>query len=108
MAATGEQSGKIDEMLGRAAKVYEDELDERLAAISTLIEPILMVVLALVAGGIVAAKIRPAIAKTSTTSIIVNPLLVPRSAKTFPRPALLAAGWWYRGGNSFPDLFVSE
>jgi len=59
MAATGEQSGKIDEMLGRAAKVYEDELDERLAAISTLIEPILMVVLALVAGGIVAAILFP-------------------------------------------------
>lgn len=59
MAATGEQSGKIDEMLGRAAKVYEDELDERIAAISTLIEPILMVVLALVAGGIVAAILFP-------------------------------------------------
>lgn len=59
MAATGEQSGKIDEMLGRAAKVYEDELDERLAAISTMIEPVLMVVLAVVAGGIVAAILFP-------------------------------------------------
>lgn len=59
MAATGEQSGKIDEMLGRAAKVYEDELDERLNAISTMIEPILMVVLAVVAGGIVAAILFP-------------------------------------------------
>lgn len=59
MAATGEQSGKIDEMLGRAAKVYEDELDERLTAISTLIEPILMVALAIVAGGIVAAILFP-------------------------------------------------
>ena len=59
MAATGEQSGKIDEMLGKAAKVYEDELDERIAAISTMIEPILMVVLALVAGGIVGAVLFP-------------------------------------------------
>lgn len=59
MAATGEQSGKIDEMLGRAAQVYEDELDERIAAISTMIEPILMVVLAIVAGGIVAAILFP-------------------------------------------------
>ncbi len=59
MAATGEQSGKIDEMLGKAAKVYEDELDERIAAISTMIEPILMVALALVAGGIVAAVLFP-------------------------------------------------
>ena len=59
MAATGEQSGKIDEMLGKAAKVYEDELDERIAAISTMIEPILMVALALVAGGIVGAVLMP-------------------------------------------------
>ncbi len=59
MAATGEQSGKIDEMLGKAAQVYEDELDERLAAISTMIEPILMVMLALVAGFIVMAILFP-------------------------------------------------
>lgn len=59
MAATGEQSGRIDEMLGKAAKVYEDELDERIAAISTMIEPVLMVVMALVAGGIVAAVLFP-------------------------------------------------
>ncbi len=59
MSAIGEQSGKIDEMLGRAAQVYEDELDERLDAISTMIEPILMVLLALVAGGIVGAILFP-------------------------------------------------
>lgn len=59
MAATGEQSGRIDEMLGKAAQVYEDELDERLNAISTAIEPILMVVLAIVAGGMVAAILFP-------------------------------------------------
>lgn len=65
MAATGEQSGKIDEMLGKAAKVYEDELDERIAAISTMIEPILMVVLAVVAGGIVGAILFPIYALVS-------------------------------------------
>lgn len=59
MAATGEQSGRIDEMLGKAAQVYEDELDERLNAISTMIEPILMVVLAVVAGGMVMAILFP-------------------------------------------------
>lgn len=59
MAATGEQSGKIDEMLGKAAKVYEDELDEKIAALSTAIEPVLMVLLALVAGGIVGAVLFP-------------------------------------------------
>jgi len=59
MAATGEESGRIDEMLGKAAQVYEEELDERLNAISTAIEPILMVLLAIVAGGMVAAILFP-------------------------------------------------
>ncbi len=59
MAATGEQSGRIDEMLGKAAQVYEEELDEKLNAISTAIEPILMVLLAIVAGGMVAAILFP-------------------------------------------------
>ena len=68
MAATGEQSGKIDEMLGKAAKVYEDELDERIAAISTMIEPILMVVLAVVAGGIVGAILFPIYALVNTSA----------------------------------------
>lgn len=65
MAATGEQSGKIDEMLGKAAQVYEDELDERIAAISTMIEPILMVALAVVAAGIVGAVLFPIYALVS-------------------------------------------
>ena len=59
MINIGEQSGKVDEMLGKAAQVYEDELDEEIRAISTAIEPILMVVLALVAGGLVAAILLP-------------------------------------------------
>jgi type IV pilus assembly protein PilC len=59
MIKIGEQSGKIDEMMGKTAKVYEDELDEEINAISTAIEPILMVVLAIVAGGMVAAILLP-------------------------------------------------
>lgn len=59
MIKIGEQSGKIDEMLGKTAKIYEDELDEEIRAISTAIEPILMVILAIVAGGIVAAILFP-------------------------------------------------
>ena len=59
MASIGEQSGKIDEMLGKAAKVYEDELDEQIRTISKLIEPILMVVMALLVGFIVIAVLMP-------------------------------------------------
>ena len=59
MAAIGEQSGKMDEMLGKAAQVYEDELDEKIAAISTLIEPILMLALAGMAGVLVGGVLFP-------------------------------------------------
>ena len=59
MINIGEQSGKIDEMLGKIAQVYEDELDEQIKAISTLIEPILMVIMALMAGGLIGAILFP-------------------------------------------------
>ncbi len=59
MISIGEQSGKIDEMMGKTAQVYEDELDSEIKAISTAIEPVLMVVLAIVAGGMVGAILFP-------------------------------------------------
>jgi type IV pilus assembly protein PilC len=59
MIKIGEQSGKIDEMLGKTAQVYEDELDEEIRTISTAIEPVLMVVMAIFAGGMVAAILFP-------------------------------------------------
>ena len=59
MISIGEKSGKIDEMMGKAAQVYEDELEEEIKSISTAIEPILMVVLAAVAGTLVAAILLP-------------------------------------------------
>ena len=59
MIKIGEQSGRIDEMMGKAAQVYEDELDEEIRTISTAIEPILMAALAIVAGGMVGAILFP-------------------------------------------------
>ena len=59
MIKIGEQSGKIDEMMGKTAQVFEDELDEEIKAISTAIEPLLMVVMAVFAGGMVGAILFP-------------------------------------------------
>lgn len=59
MIKIGEQSGKIDEMMGKTAQVYEDELDEEIRAISTTIEPILMVVMAVMAMIMVGAILFP-------------------------------------------------
>jgi type IV pilus assembly protein PilC len=50
MAKIGEESGTMDDMLGRTATYYEDEVDEAVKNLSTTLEPIMMVVL----GGIVA------------------------------------------------------
>lgn len=69
MIKIGEQSGKIDEMLGRVAQVYEDELDEQIRTISTAIEPILMVLLAVVAGGMVGAILIPIYGLVNTTGV---------------------------------------
>ena len=59
MAGIGEESGKIDEMLGKAAKVYEDELYEQINGISTMIEPILMVIMAGLIGVVVGGTLLP-------------------------------------------------
>lgn len=59
MLRIGEQSGQIDEMMGKTATVYESELDNTIKSISTAIEPVLMVILAIVAGTMVAAILLP-------------------------------------------------
>lgn len=69
MIKIGEQSGRIDEMMGKTAQVYEDELDEQVRTISTAIEPVLMVVLAIVAGGMVAAILLPIYSLVNSISV---------------------------------------
>ncbi len=59
MSAIGEQSGKMDEMLGKAAQVYEDEFDEKVAGISAMIEPIMLLALGGIAGILVAGVLFP-------------------------------------------------
>lgn len=59
MIGIGEKSGRVDEMMSKTATVYENELDSAIRAISTIIEPVLMVVLAIVAGGMVGAILLP-------------------------------------------------
>lgn len=59
MIGIGEQSGGIDKMMGKAATYYENELDTAVRSISTAIEPVLMVVLAIIAGLMVGAILLP-------------------------------------------------
>jgi type IV pilus assembly protein PilC len=59
MCSIGEESGSIDHMLGKAADFYEAEVDDMVAGISSLMEPIIIVVLGTVIGGIVVAMYLP-------------------------------------------------
>ncbi len=59
MCSIGEESGSIDHMLGKAADFYEAEVDDMVAGISSLMEPIIIVVLVTVIGGIVVAMYLP-------------------------------------------------
>lgn len=59
MTTIGEESGSIDHMLGKAADFYEAEVDDMVAGISSLMEPIIIVVLGVVIGGIVVSMYLP-------------------------------------------------
>jgi type IV pilus assembly protein PilC len=59
MAAIGEESGALDDMLSRAAEFYEEEVDEMVKGLSTLMEPIIIVVLGTLIGGIVVSMYLP-------------------------------------------------
>ena len=59
MTTIGEESGSLDHMLGKAADFYEAEVDDMVAGISSLMEPIIIVVLGVLIGGIVVAMYLP-------------------------------------------------
>jgi type IV pilus assembly protein PilC len=59
MCAIGEESGSLDSMLGKAAEFYEDEVDEAVKGLSSLMEPFIIVILGTLIGGIVVSMYLP-------------------------------------------------
>ena len=59
MAAVGEEAGALDAMLGKIADLNEREVDDAVAALTSLMEPIIMAVLGLLIGGLVIAMYLP-------------------------------------------------
>ncbi|MCW7537165.1 type II secretion system F family protein [Aquabacterium sp. A7-Y] len=59
MCSIGEESGSIDHMLNKAAEFYEAEVDEAVKGLSSLMEPIIIVVLGTIIGGIVVSMYLP-------------------------------------------------
>ncbi len=59
MVAIGEEAGSLDSMLSKVADFYEEEVDDAVAGLSSLMEPIIMVVLGTLIGGMVIAMYLP-------------------------------------------------
>jgi type IV pilus assembly protein PilC len=59
MTQIGEESGSLDNMLGKIADFYEREVDDAVAALSSLLEPLIIVFLGVVIGGLVVAMYLP-------------------------------------------------
>ena len=59
MVAIGEESGALDTMLGKVADFYEEEVDNTVDSLSSLLEPLIMVVIGTIVGGLVIALYLP-------------------------------------------------
>jgi type IV pilus assembly protein PilC len=59
MVSIGEESGALDSMLGKVADFFEAEVDDAVEALSSLMEPMIMVVLGVLIGGMVIAMYLP-------------------------------------------------
>ena len=59
MMTVGEETGALDEMLGKVADFYDREVDDTVAALTSLIEPLLIIVLGVTVGGILIALYLP-------------------------------------------------
>jgi len=70
MIHIGEESGSLEDMLAKTADYYEKEVDNEIKTISTIIEPILMVLLGIVAFTIVAAVLLPVYSLVNQTNIV--------------------------------------
>ncbi|MEW6664880.1 MAG: type II secretion system inner membrane protein GspF [Thermodesulfobacteriota bacterium] len=65
LVRAGEQSGQLEEMFARAAAVYEDEVETHVASLTSLIEPVIILVMGLVVGFLVLAILLPIFDMTS-------------------------------------------
>jgi type IV pilus assembly protein PilC len=59
MTAIGEEAGSVDAMLAKVADFYEEEVDNAVDSLSSLLEPFIMVILGTIVGGLVVAMYMP-------------------------------------------------
>jgi len=61
MVDVGEETGKLPDMLLKVADVYDDEVDNAVSALTSIIEPLMIIILAVIVGTIVVAMFLPLI-----------------------------------------------
>jgi type IV pilus assembly protein PilC len=59
MVAIGEESGSLEDMLAKVADFYEEEVDNMVDALSSLLEPLIMIILGTLVGGLIVAMYLP-------------------------------------------------
>jgi len=59
MVAIGESTGGLDNMLKKVAELYEEEVDDAVNNLTSMMEPLIMVVLGVILGGLVIAMYLP-------------------------------------------------
>ena len=59
MTAIGEESGALDAMLGKVATYYEDEVDNMVDGLTSMLEPMIMAILGVLIGGLIIAMYLP-------------------------------------------------
>jgi type IV pilus assembly protein PilC len=59
MVAVGEESGSLDSMSAKVADFYEEEVDNAVDSMSSLLEPLIMAILGVLVGGLVVAMYLP-------------------------------------------------
>jgi hypothetical protein len=89
MASIGEESGSLDHMLGKAAEFYEDEVDEMVKGLSSLMEPFIIVILGTMIGGIVVAMYLPIFKLLSAAGCTMQ--------RSTCKTATRCSGYWVRG-----------
>ena len=59
MVDVGEETGRLPEMLMKVAEVYDEEVDNAVTALTAVLEPLMIVILAVIVGGIVISMFLP-------------------------------------------------
>ena len=77
MVSIGEESGQLDAMLGKVADFFEQEVDDAVAGLSQLLEPLIMVFLGTIIGGLVVAMYLPIFASVRSSEPMIELLRDP-------------------------------